>query len=133
MKYMSVEEIHFYTKVWLNRILFYKRESTLYIDHVTKVLVHNKDVDHVRSLITKEMDLALKRDELSQLKEHINSLEHKLSDYHQNHTFADDHNYIEVFGQIKLKMEAFEKDYLKALRNLDTVLYKYIKADSLPA
>lgn len=130
---MTVKEIHFYTRVWLNRILFYKREATLYIDHVTKVLVDNRDMENVRLLITKEMQLALKRDELVQLKEHINSLEHKLADYHQHHTFADHHHYVEVFEQIKLKMEHFEKSYAKALHNLDEVLFKYIKVEKMQA
>lgn len=128
---MSVDEIHFHIRVWLNRILFIKRESTLYIDHVTKVLVNTKDMENMRLLISKESQLALKRDELNQLKEYINSLEHKLSDYHKEHKFADNHNYVEVFWQIKLKINAFEKDYSKALEDIDYVLCKYIKIDKI--
>lgn len=131
MKYMSVDEIHFHIRVWLNRILFIRRESTLYIDHVTKVLMHTKDMDNMRVLISKESKLALKRDELNQLKEYINSLEHKLSDYHREHKFADNHNYIELFWQIKLKIKAYEKDYARALEDLDHVLCKYVKADKM--
>jgi ABC-type phosphate transport system auxiliary subunit len=129
MKYMSVKEIHFYMRVWLNRILFYERETDLYIDHVTVLLGSNSLYKHLRPLITSEMQLATKKKELAQLKEYINQLGHKLDDYQHHHVFAEGHQYIDTFEQLKLKFKSFKESYGQALIDLDDILYKYIKAE----
>ena len=129
MKYLSVSEIHFYSKIWLNRIMFYQRETDMYVENITNIVSKNRVQDHLRDLITAEMDLSIISRELTQFKEHINQLEHKLEDFRTYHLFADDHQYVESFIILKDKFNHFQKEYSKSVKKLDKAIANYIKLE----
>ncbi|UZR94153.1 hypothetical protein [Chondrinema litorale] len=131
MRYLSVQEILFYNKIWLNRIMFYQRETDMYVENITSIVSKNKIHEHLRDLIAAEMNLSTKSREMQQFREHINQLEHKLEDYRSYHLFADDHQYVETFFNLKERFKDFQKAYLKSVKKVDKVLANYIKLEEV--
>ncbi|MEM1137674.1 MAG: hypothetical protein AAGI07_17685 [Bacteroidota bacterium] len=126
MKYLSVSEIHFYNKIWLNRILLFHREIDMYVENISDIVDKREVNNHLRDLIATESILILQKEELAHLKKYINHLEHKLDDFSTYHLFADTHEYIESFISLKMKFDIFQANYAELILKLDKILFHYI-------
>lgn len=83
--FIDVGHLHFYNKLWLNELVYYNSEFSIYRKRVEDIVTSRKSREDYVDILSLEKEYIHKKEEVEELKKVINEAEHELSGYDSSH------------------------------------------------
>jgi hypothetical protein len=110
-KEVSLSDLHFEHKLWLNELDFSKDELSIFTNRLAGAIQKNTDKTVTTMAESKQNQLIKQKDAVDELRHLIQSHESKLAHYAMEHVIETDHAHFANHKDIRDKMMRFTELY----------------------